>query len=102
MPQWRHLHASLPDCLLAYLDPAETVPSITHDEWAGVESRLKAVVEVLQQRANEGQPLPRSFGIPGAGARRPKSPKPNQQELASLSDRGRPEALGLAQEPPLL
>jgi len=66
MPQWRHLHASLPDCLLAYLDPAETVPSITHEEWAGVESRLKAVVEVLQQRANEGQSLPRSFGIPGA------------------------------------
>jgi hypothetical protein len=98
-PVQRDLYSA---CLLAYLDPAETVPSITHDEWAGVESRLKAVVEVLQQRANEGHSLPRSFGIPGAGARRPKSPKPNQQELASLSGRGRPEALGLAQEPPLL
>ena len=89
-------------CLLAYLAPAETVPSITHDEWAGVESRLKAVVEVLQQRANAGQSLPRSFGIPGARARRPKSPQPNRLELASLSRRGRIEALGLAQEPPLL
>ena len=81
-PVQRDLYSA---CLLAYLDPPETVPSITHDEWAGVESRLKAVVEVLQQRANEGQSLPRSFGIPGARARRPKSPQPNRQELASLS-----------------
>ena len=98
-PVQRDLYAA---CLLAYLDPPETVPSITHDEWAGVESRLKAVVEVLQQRAKEGQSLPRSFGIPGARARRPKSPQPNRQELTSLSRRGRLEALGLAQEPPLL
>ncbi len=88
--------------LLAYMQPPEPIPSITHDEWAGVESRLKAVVEVLQQRAKEGQSLPQSFGIPGARARRPKSPQPNRQELAYLYRRGRLEALGLAQEPPLL
>jgi hypothetical protein len=98
-PVQRDLYSA---CLLAYLDPPETIPSITHDEWAGVESRLKAVVEVLQQRANDGQSLPRSFGIPGARARRPKSPQPNRQELASLSRGGRLEALWLAQEPPLL
>jgi transposase len=98
-PVQRDLYSA---CLLAYLDPPETVPSITHDEWAGVESRLKAVVEDLQQRAKEGQSLPRSFGIPGARARRPKSPQPNRQELAHLSRKGRLEALGLAQEPPLL
>jgi transposase len=98
-PVQRDLYSAF---LLAYLDPAETLPSITHDEWAGVESRLKAVVEILHQRAKEGQSLPQSFGIPGARARRPKSPQPNRQELASLSRRGRLEALGLAQEPPLL
>ena len=88
--------------LLAYMHPTEPIPSITHDEWAGVESRLKAVVEILQQRAKEGQSLPQSFGIPGARARRPKSPQPNRQELVYLYRRGRLEALGLAQEPPLL
>jgi hypothetical protein len=98
-PVQRDLYSA---CLLAYLDPPETVPSITHDEWAGVASRLKAVVEALQQRANEGRSLPRSFGITGARARRPKSPQPNRQELASLSHTGRLEALELAQEPPLL
>ena len=98
-PVQRDLYSA---CLLAYLNPQDTIPSITHDEWAGVESRLKAVVEALQQRAKEGLSLPRSFGIPGARARRPKSLQPNRQELASLSCRGRLEALGLAQEPPLL
>jgi hypothetical protein len=98
-PVQRDLYSA---CLLAYLDPTESVPSITQEQWAGVESRLKAVVEVLHQRANEGQSLPRSFGIPGARARRPQSLVPNQQELASLSGRGRQEALGLAQEPPCL
>lgn len=98
-PVQRDLYSA---CLLAYLDPTESVPSITQEQWVGVESRLKAVVEVLHQRANEGQSLPRSFGIPGARARRPQSLVPNQQELASLSGRGRQEALGLVQEPPCL
>jgi hypothetical protein len=86
--------------LLAYLDPAETIPSIALKDWEGAEPRLKAVMESLQQRAKEGQSLPRSFGIPEARARRPKSLVPNQQELVFLYRRGRLEALGLGQEPP--
>jgi len=53
--------------------------------------RLRAPVEALQQRANEGQALPGSVGIPPAGARLPKSPAPNRLEL--VYRRGRLEAL---------
>jgi hypothetical protein len=88
--------------LLAYLTPSDSIPSIAQNEWEGAEPRLVAAMEFLKQRAKEGQWLPRSFGIPGARARRPKSPQPNRQELASLSRRSRQEALELAQEPPLL
>ncbi len=86
--------------LAAHLDPPNTVPSIAQDSWEGAELRLQAAIEVLQQRANEGQALPRSVGIPRAGARLPKSLAPNQQEL--VYRRGRLEALGEAQEPPVL
>ena len=56
--------------LLAYLEPEDTLPSISLQDWEGAELRLRAEMERLQQRANEGQTLPRSFGIPRAGARR--------------------------------
>ncbi len=62
----------------------------------------QTVAVLSQLQALREKALPRSFGIPEARARRPKSPQPNRQELASLSRRGRLEALGLAQEPPLL
>jgi transposase len=68
--------------LLAYLDPADHIPSIAQHVWAGAESRLMAAVECIQQRANAGQSLPQSFGIPGARARRPQSLAPNRQEPA--------------------
>src|SRR5260221_10635285 len=55
--------------LAAHLEPANTIPSIAHDEWEGADLRLLAAVEVLQQRAKEGQVLPRSVGIPRARAR---------------------------------
>ncbi len=84
--------------LAAHLDPAHTVPSIAQDSWEGADLRLLAAVEVLAQRANEGQTLPRSVGIPRAGARLPKSLVPNRLEL--VYRRGRLEALGLAKEPP--
>jgi hypothetical protein len=96
-PVQRDLYSAF---LLAYLDPAETIPSIALKDWEGAEPRLKAAMESLQQRAREGQSLPRSFGIPEARARRPKSLVPNQQELVFLYRRGRLEALGLGQEPP--
>jgi hypothetical protein len=78
--------------LAAHLDLPDTIPSIAHDEWEGAELRLLAAVEVLQQRAKEGQSLPRSVGIPRAGARLPESLATNQQEL--VYRRGRRAALG--------
>jgi hypothetical protein len=78
--------------LAAHLTPPNPTPSIARDSWEGADLRLRAAVEELQQRAKEGQALPRSVGIPRAGARLPESPAPNQQELAYR--RGRLAALG--------
>ena len=78
--------------LAAHLDYPNSIPSIAHEEWEGADLRLRAAVEVLQERANEGQALPRSVGIPRARARLPKSLALNQQEL--VYRRGRLEALG--------
>ena len=79
-------------CLAAHLDLPNTIPSIAQDSWEGADLRLLAAVEVLQQRAKEGQALPRSVGIPRAGARLPESLAPNRLEL--VYRRGRLEALG--------
>ena len=80
----RDLYAAF---LLAYLEPEQTIPSITQHDWEGAEPRLRAVMEDLQQRANEGQRLPRSMGVsaPSLGAararaRRLKSPADPRQE----------------------
>src|SRR5690242_10291861 len=45
--------------LAAHLEYPNMTPSIAHEEWEGAELRLRAAVEVLQERANEGQALPR-------------------------------------------
>lgn len=88
-PVQRDLYSAF---LAAHLDyPANTTPSIAHDEWEGADLRLRAAIEVLQQRANEGQVLPRSVGVPRARARLPQSLVPNQQGL--VYRRGRLEAL---------
>jgi hypothetical protein len=86
--------------LAAYLDPPNTIPFIAHNEWEGAEARLRAAMERLQQRAKEGQVLPRSVGIPRARARLPQSFAQSRQEL--VYRRGRLEALAMAQEPPAL
>ena len=88
--------------LAAYLDPPDYLPSSAqyHAYWEGADLRLRAALEQLQQRAKEGQLLPRSVGIPGAGARLPKSLVSNRQGL--VYRRGRLEALELKQEPPVL
>jgi len=78
--------------LAAHLTPANTIPSLAQDSWEGADLRLRAAVEVLQQRAKEGQALPRSVGIPRAGARLPESLTPNRLEL--VYRHGRLEALG--------
>ncbi len=88
-PVQRDLYSAF---LVAHLDPSDTTPSIAHDEWEGADLRLLAAVEVLQQRAKEGKVLPRSVGIPRAGARLPESLAPNRLEL--VYRHGRLEALG--------
>jgi hypothetical protein len=88
-PVQRDLYSAF---LAAHLDSTNPIPSIAHDEWEGADLRLCAAVEVLQQRAKEGQSLPRSVGISRAGARLPESLTPNRLEL--VYRHGRLEALG--------
>jgi hypothetical protein len=82
--------------LLAYLEPEQTIPSVTHHVWEGAEPRLRAVMEGLRQRANEGHILPQSMGLLAsrkaahAGARRLQSPAyPHQEPVISRRDRKR-------------
>ena len=88
--------------LLAHLHGIDRIPSISQHAWEGAEPRLRAEIERLHQRANEGHSLPRSFGITRDGARQLKSPDSSQQELSLLYRRGRLEALGMKKEPPCL
>ena len=94
--------------LAAYLDPDHLLPSCAQYvipwEGAGVggEARLRAAHEQVQQRANEGQSLPRSMGISRAGARRPSSLSEATPEPAFLLTQGRLEAWKHRSEPPLL
>ncbi len=83
-PVQRDLYAAF---LAAYLDPAELSPSCAQYvvPWEGAEARLRAAHERVIQRANEGQDLPRSMGIPRARARLPQSPSEAEQGLLSLS-----------------
>jgi len=68
----------------------------------GAEARLRAAHERAQQRAKEGQSLPRSMGIPRAGARLPSSLSEATQEPAFLLTQGKLEAWKHRSEPPLL
>ena len=83
-PVQRDLYSAF---LAAYLDPADPIPSCAQYvvPWEGAEARLQAAHEQVIQRAKEGQVLPRSMGIPCAGARLPKSPSEATQELLFLS-----------------
>jgi hypothetical protein len=56
-PVQRDLYSAF---LLAHLEPEQTLPSVTQHVWEGAEPRLRAVMEGLQQRANEGHILPPS------------------------------------------
>jgi hypothetical protein len=84
-PVQRDLYSAF---LLAYLELEQTIPSVNHHVWEGAEPRLRAVMEGLQQRANEGEPFPRSMGLVArrtsgaarAGARRLESPAYSHQE----------------------
>ena len=100
-PVQRDLYSAF---LAAYLDPTDPIPSCARYvvPWAGAEARLVAAHERAQQRANEGQVLPRSMGIPRAGARLPESPSEATPELLFLSKRGKVEAWKHHPEPPVL
>ena len=73
---------------LSYLEPEQIIPPVTQSIWEGAEPRLRAVMEGLQQRANEGEPFPRSMGVSAsrkaarAGVRRLESPPYPQLEPA--------------------
>ena len=91
-PVQRDLYSAF---LLAYLEPQHTRPSINQHVWEGAEPRLRAVMEGLHQRANEGQHVPRSMGLSAsgkaarAGARRLESPAyPHQEPVASSESTG--------------
>ena len=86
--------------LAAHLDPRTLVPSIAQESWESAETRLRAAVEATIQRANAGQVLPQSMGIPCAGARLLKSLVDVQQEPGL--PRGNQEKLARLQEPPSL
>jgi hypothetical protein len=98
-PVQRDLYSAF---LAAYLDPAEPIPSCARYvvPWAGAEARLVAAHERAKQRANEGQVMPPSMGIPRAGARLPQSPDEATPELLFLSSRGKVEAWKRRPEPP--
>ena len=100
-PVQRDLYSAF---LAAYLDPAEPTPSCAQYviAWEGAEARLRAAHEQVQQRAKEGQSLPRSFGLARAGARRPSSLSEATPEPAFLLTQGRLEAWKHRSEPPLL
>ncbi len=76
--------------LAAYLDAENDLPSCARYTvpWEGAETRLRATQEQMQQRANEGQILPRSMGMPRARARQPQSLSEPTQEPIFLLRRG--------------
>ncbi len=101
-PVQRDLYSAF---LAAFLDPAaDPIPSCARYvvPWEGAEARLRAAHERATQRAKEGQVMPRSMGIPRAGARLPESPSEATQELLFLSRRGKVETWKHRSEPPAL
>jgi transposase len=88
-PVQRDLYSAF---LAASMNPAKGItPSIAQHVWESADLRLRAAIEVIQQRAKEGHSLPRSMGIPRARARLPKNLGNSQLEL--VYRRGRLEAL---------
>ena len=76
------------------LDPGHPEPSHAQYAvyWESAEARLRAAWEVIVQQAKEGRILPRSFGVPRAGACLPRSSSQATPEPALLLSRGRLEA----------
>jgi Putative transposase DNA-binding domain len=100
-PVQRDLYAAF---LASTLSADQLIPSCAQAviPWESAEARLQAAHARVLQRANEGQCLPRSMGVPCAGARRPQSLGQATPELLFLSRRGRVEAWKHRSEPPRL
>jgi hypothetical protein len=100
-PVQRDLYAAF---LAAHLTLPNALPSCAQyaGYWEGAEARLRAAHERTMQRANAGQVMPQSMGIPRARARLPQSPSEATQELLFLSRRGKVEAWKHRSEPPVL
>jgi len=100
-PVQRDLYSAF---LASTLDQDHLTPSCAQSVilWESAEARLQAAHERVQQRANEGQSLPRSMGVPRAGARRPRMLSEATQEPALLALRGRLEAWKHRPEPSVL
>ena len=100
-PVQRDLYSAF---LASTLDQDHLIPSCAQAviPWEASEARLRAAHARVQQRANEGQPLPGSMGCARAGARRPGSLSEPTQEPALLLRHGRLEAWKDRSEPPAL
>jgi hypothetical protein len=100
-PVQRDLYSAF---LASTLSVDQVIPSCAQSVilWEGAEARLQAAHERVLQRANEGQSLPRSMGVPRAGARRPQSLGEPTPEPAFLLTQGRLEAWKDRSEPPVL
>jgi hypothetical protein len=100
-PVQRDLYSAFLACTL---DQDHLLPSCAQAVilWEDAEARLRAAHERVAQRAKEGQVLPRSFGIPRAGVRRPQSLSEPTQEPTFLLAQGKLEAWKDYSEPPVL
>jgi hypothetical protein len=100
-PVQRDLYSAF---LASTLDQDHLLPSCAQAVilWEDAEARLRAAHERVAQRAKEGQVLPRSFGIPRAGVRRPQSLSEPTQEPTFLLTLGKLEAWKDYSEPPVL
>ena len=100
-PVQRDLYAAF---LASTLSADHLIPSCAQSVilWESAEARLQAAHERVLQRAKEGQCLPRSMGVPRAGARRPQSLSEPTPEPAFLLTQGRLEAWKDRSEPPVL
>src|SRR5262249_51055259 len=91
--------------LMAHLTPQKTTPSVTQHVWEGAEPCLRAVMEGLQQRANEGQCLPPSAWVCWLLVGLPVPERVGSKVLpilnkSLLTHRCQEEALSEQQEPP--
>src|SRR3989440_1631384 len=100
-PVQRDLYAAF---LASTLSGDQLIPSCAQRVilWESAEARLQAAHKRGVPRANEGASVPRSMGVPRAGARRPQSLGEPTQELAFLLTQGRLEAWKDRSEPPVL